>query len=275
MNDEPEAPAEASDATTETTIPFKEFLEAVHPSVEKRVAALGQEKNRPNAGKYWGTLTPPLRLFCPFCEGERTFRSNEDYSPLTLSKVNGIFMSYLCSDCRKATKLFSLSIVPSKDGRGRVYKYGENPPFGVPVPNKLLRLFDSDGKTFLKGRQCENQGLGVGAFAYYRRVVENHKNDLFDAIIRVCETVGAPQELIAELGEAKSEMSFSKSVDHIKMALPQGLLINGQNPLLALHGALSVGLHNDTDEECLKAASAVRLVLSDLVEKMSTAVVKT
>jgi hypothetical protein len=76
--------------------------------------------------------------------------------------------------------------------------------------------------------------------------------------------------LIAELGEAKSEMSFSKSVDHIKMALPQGLLINGQNPLLALHGALSVGLHNDTDEECLKAASAVRLVLSDLVEKMST-----
>jgi hypothetical protein len=81
--------------------------------------------------------------------------------------------------------------------------------------------------------------------------------------------VGAPQELIAELDGAKSEILFSKSVDHIKMALPQGLLINGQNPLLVLHRALSVGLHNETDEECLQAASAVRLVLSDLVEKMS------
>jgi hypothetical protein len=152
---------------------------------------------------------------------------------------------------------------------GQVYKYGEKPPFGVPVPNRLLRLFGSDGQTFLKGRQCENQGLGVGAFAYYRRVVENHKNDLLEEIIRVCETVGASQELIAELGSARNEVSFTKSVDHIKMALPQGLLINGQNPLLALHGALSVGLHNETDEECLEAARAVRLVLSDLAEKMS------
>jgi hypothetical protein len=114
-----------------------------------------------------------------------------------------------------------------------------------------------------------NQGLGIGAFAYYRRVVENHKSELFHEIIRVCETVGDRQELITELRAAQSEISFSKSLDHIKMALPQGLLINGQNPLLALHGALSVGLHNETDDGCLEAARAVRLVLTDLVEKMS------
>jgi hypothetical protein len=221
MNDEPEARAGAGDATTETTIPFKEFLEAVHPSVVKRVAGLGQEKNRPIAtGKYWGILTPPLRLFCPACEGERTFRSNEDYPPLTLGTVNGMFMSYLCSDCRKATKLFSLWILPSKDGRGRVYKYGEKPPFGVPVPNKLLRLFGSDGKTFSKGRHCENQGLGIGAFAYYRRVVENHKNEIFDQIINVCETLKASPKLIEELGRAKDEVSFTQAVRDIKTALP-------------------------------------------------------
>ena len=90
-----------------------------------------------------------------------------------------------------------------------------------------------------------------------------------DEIVRVCESVNAPQSLIEELNNAMEENSFTKAIDQIKSALPQGLLINGQNPLLALHGALSVGLHNDSDEECLASANAVRLVLTDLIEKIS------
>jgi hypothetical protein len=133
----------------------------------------------------------------------------------------------------------------------------------------LLRLFKDDAKAFLKGRQCENQGLGVGAFAYYRRVVENRKNEIFDEIIRVCETVGASPQLMDDLRSAKQETRFTAAIERIKTALPDGLLINGRNPLLALHGALSVGLHNESDEECLATANAVRLVLTDLIERMS------
>jgi hypothetical protein len=165
---------------------------------------------------------------------------------------------------------FSLLIIRDEGGgTGAAYKFGEKPAFGVPVPKKLLRLFGSDSQYFLKGRQCENQGLGVGAFAYYRRVVENHKNEILDEIIRVCKTVNAPQSLIEELDNAKKEVSFTAAIDQIKSALPQGLMIHGENPLLALHGALSVGLHNDGDDECLRLAHAVRLVLTDLVERMS------
>jgi hypothetical protein len=152
---------------------------------------------------------------------------------------------------------------------GVAYKYGEHPPFGVPVPNKMLRLFGKDRDNFIKGRQCENQGLGVGAFAYYRRVVENHKNEIFDEIIKVCETVGAPQKLIEELDRAKKAISFSNAMEQIKTALPEGLRINGRNPLLALHNALSIGLHNESDTKCLEAAHDVRLVLTALIERMS------
>jgi hypothetical protein len=85
----------------------------------------------------------------------------------------------VCGDCLKHVKSFSLWIVLGEtEGVGAVYKYGEHPPFGIPVPKKVLRLFGNDRTNFLKGRQCENQGLGVGAFAYYRRVVESHKNEL-------------------------------------------------------------------------------------------------
>ncbi|CAN7457042.1 hypothetical protein [Rhizobium sp. LjRoot254] len=156
-----------------------------------------------------------------------------------------------------------------KAPQGSVYKYGELPAFGVPVPNKLLRLFGDDRDVFLKGRQCENQGLGIGAFAYYRRVVENHKNDIFDRIIKVCQTVEPQTKLIAELHAAKKEVSFFKAIEQIKTALPQGLLINGNNPLTILHSALSVGLHNESDDECLRPAHAVRLILTDLVQKMA------
>ena len=140
----------------------------------------------------------------------------------------------------------------------------------MPVDNKLLRLFGKDSAIFLKGRQCENQGLGVGAFAYYRRVVENHRSDIIDGIIGVSKTVAASNELIANLENAKAEISFSKSIDVIKDGIPQGLLINGHNPLTLLHKALSIGLHSATDEECLSAAHDIRLVLAELADRMAT-----
>jgi hypothetical protein len=74
---------------------------------------------------------------------------------------------------------------------------------------------------------------------------------------------------VEELWSAKEAISFTKAMEKIKTGLPQGLLINGHNPLIALHGALSVGLHSESDKECLEAAHAVRLVLTDLIEKMA------
>jgi hypothetical protein len=57
----------------------------------------------------------------------------------------------------------------------------------------------------------------------------------------------------------------------VKGVFPQGLLINGQNPLTLLHSALSEGLHADTDEECLQYAHDVRVVLTELAERMGQA----
>ena len=54
---------------------------------------------------------------------------------------------------------------------GTCYKFGEDPPYGQPVSPKLLRLIQPDSDMFLQGRRSENQGLGIGAFTYYRRVV--------------------------------------------------------------------------------------------------------
>ena len=52
---------------------------------------------------------------------------------------------------------------------------------------------------FMQGRRCENQGFGIGAFAYYRRVVENQKNRILERIIKVSEKIGAPEDSINTL----------------------------------------------------------------------------
>ena len=244
---------------------FKLFLENTHPSVEKRVDNFW----KPDGGVR-RTASPEIRIYCQVCNGDRTFRSTSDIGASGNSNYINTNLLFICGDCHKQSKFYALHIEYGRSGSATIFKYGEKPPYGVPVANKVLRLFGRDGTLFLKGRQCENLGYGVAAFAYYRRVVENHKNDIFDEIIKVCRTVHAPDKVINELEQAKKEIAFTRSVEGIKSALPQGLLINGHNPLLALHGALSVGLHDGTDEECLAAAQAVRLVLTDLVEKMAT-----
>jgi hypothetical protein len=70
------------------------------------------------------------------------------------------------------------------------------------------------------------------------------------------------------LTAAKNETQFTRAVEVVKHGIPQALLVNGHNPLTLLHKALSEGLHAQTDEECLELATAIRVVLADLVERL-------
>lgn len=134
---------------------------------------------------------------------------------------------------------------------------------------RLLTLFGKDRQLFLKGRRSESHGLGIGAFSYYRQIVEGHKDRLLDEIIKVAKKV-AP-DMVAGLEAAKAENQFSKAVSSVKDGLPPVLFIDSHNPLTLLHSALSEGMHAATDEECLQAAHDVRVVLAELAERIGAA----
>jgi hypothetical protein len=170
-----------------------------------------------------------------------------------------------------STKTYALQYQPDEEGAlFSLVKVGEWPPFGPRLPSKLISLIRDDRELFQKGRRAENQGMGIGAFAYYRRVVESQKNALIDQIVKVANDIGGMQEIVEELGRAKKEKQFSKAVEKMKHGIPESLLIKGHNPLLLLHNALSEGLHSNTDKECLKYATDIRLVLTEFSEKLST-----
>ena len=219
-----------------------------------------------------------IKLYCSYklCNGTRFFRCDFDDSDAKRPLNNGYnyrYVTYICSNCQKTTKIFSLIVELSTNGGLGVkcYKIEEFPAYGPPVPPRLIKLVGPDREEFLKGRKCENQGLGVGSFIYYRRVVEKQKDRIIGEIVKASQKIGAPEEKIKIRQDAKKETQFSKALDMAKDAIPESLLIDGHSPILLLHRALSKGIHTLTDEQCLELAHSVRVVLGELSERLSQA----
>lgn len=268
MSEQSEEPAKKSETQDISRIAFSEFLEGTAPSQSVPISSLLKKDDL-------GRLSlerPELQLYCPsdICNGPRIFRSSDREVFIGSKKGDrgSVYLSYICSNCRQAQKIYSLFVTADDGLDGNCYKFGEYPPFGPPTPTRLLRLFGRDRELFLSGRRCENQGLGIGAFVYYRRVVESHRQQIFDEIIKVSEKIGASNAMLETLRAARGEVQFSKALESVKDAIPQALLLNGHNPLTLLHTALSAGLHEKSDEKCLELAQDIRVVLAELADRL-------
>jgi hypothetical protein len=267
---------EAQTETEPPSVSFDEFLERVPPGQLRRIEDFRFFHSVPGGMQTAYVSPPQLLLHCKSdaCGGDRVFRCVQSSRNIEVKAGVGVsdrYVYYTCSNCGESQKSFALRMIfESIDERlGKCFKFGEFPAFGPPTPTRLLRMFGTDRDIFLKGRRCENQGLGIGAFSYYRRIVENHRNQIIDEIIKVATKV-APG-MVEMLERAKNENQFSKAVESVKDAIPPTLLINGHNPLTLLHSALSKGLHAQTDEQCLQFSNAIRVALAELAEHIGQA----
>lgn len=261
----------------ENRITFKEFLESIPPYREIEISDLNIFNGilEIRSGKISSNY-PDIEIECPICRGKRFFSKTDylsEFPNSDSSKTSGIV--YTCKNCEEAQKIYTLKFIQLSEELktrfipGKIMKVGEYPPFGDSIPSKVISLVGKERDFFLKGRRCENQSLGIGAYAYYRRIVENQKDKLIDEIIKVCNKLGKQEALIAELENAKAEIQFSKAIDSIKEELPTSLYIEDQNPLKLLHKAVSKGIHNMTDEECLQYAESIRIILFELTERIN------
>ena len=259
-------------------MPLAEFLEGTAPGALKNIVGLAEEVKRqaPHGPRVEHRFAAPeIQLHCgsDSCNAMMFFRrTGLPVSLLQTDRWHFFYITYRCSNCLVTEKTFALAAWRNDDTTsGRCYKFGERPEYGPPTAARLIKLIGPDRDIFLKGRRCENQGLGIGAFAYYRRVIENQKERILSEIIKVAHAVGTDAGVVQKLEEAKRETQFSKALTDVKDAIPQALLINGHNPLLLLHRALSEGLHDRSDVECLGLARSIRVVLAELSERLTQA----
>lgn len=270
MGTEEETPAQEEDTTE--YIPFKTFLEEYPTGTRQNVNGYYKVNNSVphDRSDRFSKCIPTLRLYCQQCDGFRNFEGEWQHSRYCSGTLDD-FLVYKCRDCDKQKKCFCLYAKPLENNNAEIVKLGEYPSLYIKLPTNLSKLLGDDYNNFINGLKCERQGLGIGAYSYYRRVVENQKNHLLEEIKKVSIKLSAKPDMIQTIERAISEIQFSTAIDMVKESLPESLLVSGHNPFKLLHKVLSIGIHNVSDDKCLEIAHNIRMVLLDLAERIKLA----
>ncbi|MFX0099142.1 MAG: hypothetical protein ACFFCS_06130 [Candidatus Hodarchaeota archaeon] len=149
-----------------------------------------------------------------------------------------------------------------------VMKVGQYPGLDISISKNFRKFLGEDEELYQKGRECEVIGHGIGAFAYYRRLVENKIDELLEHITNAFEEEDKREGYVKELEKLKDEYQTQKKIDVLKGIIPKSLFFSGHNPLGMLYKALSEDLHKKNEEECLEDAEAIRVVFNAVIERV-------
>jgi len=224
-------------------------------------------KFRADIGYYLNNISkPPIRMYCHTCGCPQTFNMSseyyQNYSYDAPSSGKVIRVVYLCAACKKYEHFFLLHFADDY-----VMKVGQCPPWEIVPDKNLSELLGEHQDYYKKGLVCESQGYGIGAYAYYRRIVESIIDSLLDSIADLIPE-SEKQRYLEVLKETKKTTIAQEKIELVKDLLPEILRPDGMNPLNLLHSTLSEGLHAKTDEECLEIASTIRDTLVFLVNQI-------
>ena len=250
------------------TLKFEDLLGKYPPGGIHPITNLGISRSPASLP----VLTKPrLKLHCPArsCNGLRYFDAYQTQKVTLTEKWKRVFLHYSCSNCRSRSKIFAIMARwNTVADEGEAAKFGEWPPFGSQVSLGIITMLGKNKDMFLLGRRAEIQGLGIGALAYYRRVVENQKDHIIDEIIQLMRRTNTPANQIEKLQSAQKEKQFKKAVELISDTIPKALLINDYNPLALLEQAMTKGAYIQDDGDALQLATAIRKILTELAERL-------
>jgi len=180
------------------------------------------------------------------------------------SENESIKLKYACVHCQKFSRYFYIYISENLEWIIKVGQYPSWDITGDPLIEKMLGKFSGYYK---KGLICESQGYGIGAFGYYRRIVESIIDELLDEI----KGLLSGDDLIKyeeALLKTKKTIVAQEKIEIVKELLPPILRPDGMNPLSVLHSTLSEGLHVESDEKCIELSETCREILSFLVNQI-------
>ncbi len=259
---------------------FSEFLENVPLYTKSNFKVPEDHKDFPRV---------QISMKCPICREIRTFNHHTNYvfsrlhhllpsniiggrDPRPFEENDIITLGYICAYCKEFYRFFTLRV-----GKDREYleKVGQFPPWDISIEKYLENILKKYSVTeyYKNGLICEEFSYGIGANIYYRRVTEEIMNEIAEQIVELLE--GEKKELyIKALEEIKIKKNATEKIDLIKDYLPSILRGVNENPLLIIYDILSTGIHEKTDEECLRDAMKIRYALSFVIDVISRTRVK-
>ena len=260
---------------------FRQFLQTTPPNVPVEIAGLLEARasgppppinSRARQAFTYELDLPVIELHCETCQRKQNFENDPDTK--SFNGIANFFVYFTCKNCGKGQKVIALRAAQKSPPAGqaidvRLVKIGEFPTFGPPVSRRVNQLLDdAHRELFRKGLRAEAQGLGIAASAYFRRIVEEQWSRVLAELRKVAVQLGETDLTVYD--QAAGEKRFTYAIDLVSDRLPPALrLPDGSNPLKLLHKVLSLDVHTRSDEDCLADGTAVKNVLSDLLERVA------
>src|SRR6185369_3522709 len=124
------------------------------------------------------------------------------------------------------------------------------------LPRGLAKNLGDDAiALYKKGLVNRNEGYGLGALTYIRRVVEDKTNELIEVAADLAESHAVDPELVKQIRAATTQKTtYDKKLRLAATVFPETLMIDGINPLAELYKLVSEGVHVLTEEECIRVA---------------------
>jgi hypothetical protein len=214
---------------------------------------------------------PTIKRHCPECTSEQTFTMINNYWDI-VGQTSGMEVHkrpyrlvYRCVGCQDFEVYFIVMFV--EDGAAAM-KIGQFPPWDVSGDAAVEKLLGDHKQYLRQALISESQGYGIGAFAYYRRIVEEIIDELLSEIADLIADDERTHYLEVLEQAAKTRITAEK-IELVKDLLPPILRPDGMNPLKTLHETLSEGLHAETDDRCLELSMEVRAILIFLATQVA------
>lgn len=137
----------------------------------------------------------------------------------------------------------------------KVQKLGQYPALSLDIPKGLEKNLGAEAiSLYKKALANRNEGFGLGAVTYIRRVVEDKTNELIEVAAKLAESYSVDAEVVKQIATAEGRATYDQKLKLAAMVLPDALLIEGVNPLAALYSLVSEGVHALSEEECITVA---------------------
>lgn len=149
-----------------------------------------------------------------------------------------------------------------------IQKVGVFPESKVKVDKDISKHFDRETNMwYFKALDSINKNYGIGAFAYFRRIIEK---ELLTIVKEIKDLPGSDSLNINNLLLQYEERNAIYSIyENIWDYLPSSLKGLGENPIQLLYNQTSEGLHSLDEAECLRRANSIATLLEFTLKKIN------
>ncbi len=213
-------------------------------------------------GEDFSSLPTRISLHCDGCGKETTWALNSGQPSIYWAYCQG---GYTCVLCGKERVWFYLY----RDSKnGLVMKVGQHPEPSITIPKALESGLKDSVQHYRRGLICFNQGYGIAAVAYFRRVVEERTNELIYVVGELARANGSGENEVQRILAAKVEKTYDKRLQVAAQMIPASLRPGNVNPLGRLHDLLSDALHAKNEEGALATAGEMRDIIEHVFRNL-------